>query len=563
MWERCKAPGNLAEKKIVLAIESGANFKLFSGEKYVGYTRGCDAMVIAFDDFTEQPQQTKPTKSTAPVPPRPLGSASEEPLAAEQEQPPTLAETLAHYLECAKRGESIEGMMEKLQEIARTRSKKLPTVYTWEKAKEVLKKAHWNGSAIEWWNSKLLESAPPRLQLRTKFAVEPDETGAEALDKAGIIRLQLPVELEPWTAQPARVRRFWRAVLGFLGEFNKGMTLPAEEMCKMFDYVNNYLPVFWRFRRRKLIFIRDKSEQLPLCDRDYFIRLFDFAVVVRRAGIANLWPQDSCAVPLKNAINTVKTFVDVRYPWLTLPSREQLMADAYLDQACAMLWNTDDLIELDNPPDFKFEKATLERVVRDCVDSCTWSKQLEVYNADNFGSAPDFDACFSDTVLDARRIWAEIKERTHWVSGTPVCSGPQTIAAGRLCHIATKKIPSKRSTPEFVKFTRETKLIKRELLDLNWVVCTESFSQYVSLFPKWLLLMEMRVPILPVSSVANVNSRLAYTVLVQDDDVWLGQRHWSARLPLYRIDADKLYINTGYAAFSRELLKYKIACLLQ
>lgn len=569
MWERCLAPSCLAEKKIVVAIRADLNYKIFNGVKYVGYTRGCDAVVVAFDEFSTPPapvvQKLPPKTAGIPFPMRPPGSQGsvvEEPTIQEEEEP-TLAETLAHYLECAKRGESIEGIHVKLQEILQNRSlKKLPPVYTWEKAKELLLKEHWNGGAIEWWKSESLEPEPPRIQFRTKFAVEPNETGAEALDKAGIVRLNLPLEVKPWLKQPATVRRFWRAVLGFLAELNTGMQLPAEEMCRIFSYMNTYLPVFWKFRRRKLLYIPDKSESMPLCDPDYFIRLFDFAVTVRRLGVEKIWTRQTWLLPLHAAMAPLRSFIEVRYPWMALPDRNQLMTDCCLDQICAMLWAKQELLVLEKLPELKYDSDCLLRVVQDCIDTCSWSKELERFNADNFGTSPRFKERFTCIPLDSRQIWADVKQHTHSVCNTVALPGPRGVSLGTLCKIETRKIQTTQPVPEFVTFTKENKLIKRSMIDLNWVVCIEEYEKVSHFLPAWLFLMGIRVPLLPVALKSPVNSRMAYTVLIQDDDLWLSQKNWSAKLPLFRVDSGKLYINSGYAAFSRELLKYKIGFLL-
>lgn len=536
--------------------------KLFKGEKYVGFTRGCDAVVVAFDEFAV-PKKPAPL----PRPPRPPGSQSSSSSSESEDADESPAEGLAELLqECIQRaqaGESISDLLEKLNELKKKRQQKLPTVYTWKEAKQKLRSAHWNGGAIEWWKSDSpCETELPRFFIRTKFILEPGESGVEALDKAGIVRLKQSTPVEPWNSQPAVVRRFWRGVLGYLGEFNKKMTMPSLEMCGLFEYANTYLPLFWKLKQRKFLYVADQSHKLPLCDKDYFIRLFDFAVTVRRLGIGAIWNYQKFAVPAQQAIFKAKSFIGIRYPWISLPDTQQLLIDTYLDQACETLWDSTELISAKALPSFEFSPTLVEHIFHDCIETCQWSRQMEVFTADSFGTAGSLEQRYCQANIDSAKVWSESKPGMHMLRSTEVGYGPTMLSVGRSHGLSVKRLQSKKPIPGFLSFTHETKVIKRELIDLNWVLCTDSFEQYKFVFPAWLLCMGMNVPLLPVANPTKVRADLLYAVLIQDDDIWLGQRYWSLKLPLYKIVNGKLYTNAGYAAFSRDLLKRKISCLL-
>lgn len=546
----------MSEKKIALAIQSGVDMKLFKGEKYVGFTRGCDAVVVAFDEFSVA------EKPTLPRPPMPLGSQSSESEESEETPAEAIGELLRECINRAQAGQSIADLLSKLKILKSAQQTKLPTVYSWEEAQKKLKSAHWNGGAIEWWKSAAYEPSLPRFFSRTKFILEPEETGAQALDKAGIVLLKLSTPVDPWTAQPAVVRRFWRGVLGYLGEFNKKMTMPPLEMCSIFDYANTYLPLFWKFKQRKYLTVVDRSDELPLCDKDYFIRLFDFAVTIKRFGIKSLWDYQKCSVPAQQAIFVAKSFIAVRYPWLSIPDISQLLLDTYLDQACERLWDSTELISSKAPGCFEFSTKSLENVIHDCIETCHWSRQMELFTADCFGGTVSLEDRYSQTNVDSMKVWSESRIGFHMLRSTEVGYGPALLSVGRSHEFSVKKLQNKRPVPGFLKFTYETKIIKREMIDLNWVLCTDEFSAYKMVFPNWLLCMGMNVPIMPVAIQEKVRSELLYTALIQNDDLWLGQRYWTLKLPLYKLVGDKLYANTGYAAFSRDLLKRKISCLL-
>lgn len=559
MWEKCRLPGNLSEKKIALAIQSGVDMKLFKGEKYVGFTRGCDAVVVAFDEFAVTQKPTPPRPIQPPGSQSSSSSDSEEP---EENPAEAIGELLKECIQRAQAGESITDLLAKLGSLKAAHQTKLPTVYTWKEAKQKLKSVHWNGGAIEWWKSECCEPSLPRFFSRTRFILEPEETGVEALDKAGIVRLKLPVPVEPWTTQPAVVRRFWRGVLGYLGEFNKKMTMPPLEMCSIFDYANTYLPLFWKLKQRKYLTVPDRSEDLPLCDKDYFIRLFDFAVTIKRLGIKAIWDQEKCYNPTKQVIFNAKSFIAVRYPWLSIPDTSQLLLDTYLDQACERLWDSTELISMKALTPFEFSLKSVENVIHDCIETCNWSRQMELFTADCFGSTVPLENRYCKSNVDSMKVWSESRAGFHMLRSTEVGYGPTFLSVGRSHDFVVKKLQSKKATPEFLKFTYETKIIKRELIDLNWVLCTDTFSAYKLVFPTWMLCMGMNVPIMPVAMKDKVHLDLLYTSLIQNDDLWLGQRYWTLKLPLYKVVGDKLYANTGYAAFSRELLKRKISCLL-
>jgi hypothetical protein len=559
MWERCERPNTLDHKKIVLAIRATVSVGIYHGEKYIGYVRGCDAVVVAFDSFKNKDEKI----SYANRPLMPKGSCSSSSSSSESEDDGgqlTAEDVIAQYVEFAKSNMSVSKFLETLQQqLPQAKSK--PSTVTWEKAKTLLLAEGWNGGAIEWWKSKTVEVRLPRLYHRTKFLVQKEESGAIALEKAGIIQLRNPKKPASWLEQPATVRRFWRAILGFLAEFSTKLEFPEEELCSLFDYANYYLPAFWRFKSRKLAYVRDLSYKVPLADRNYFIRIFDFAVVVRRMGIGAVWAYEACALPAKAVMENLRNFFYVRYPWVEVPSPDQLVMDMYLDQACEFLWNNESLFE-SSSTEFSFNVVNLERVVHDCIDVCPRSKQMERFNTSGQSKTP-IVAQFSQVSLDNGKIWTKLKQSTCHLPGAVTFSGPRNVNLQYPMDYDTKLIPL-HCVPQFMQVASANAILKRNLFDLNYTIAPANLKRFLGYLPKWLFELSITTPKLPVyfESMTDTKRQLVFSVLAQDEELWLSQRKWSQKQPLYRILNDELYINTGYAVFSRELLKRKISFLL-
>lgn len=551
MWKRCEKPNNLEHKQITLAIRANVDVSQFSGAKYIGYTRGCDAVIVAFDEFVK----VKPINKPSSMPLRPKGSCSSS-SESEDQQEVQQQDAMADYIQFALSNSSVTEFLETLK--VSPGFKLRPKVYNWKCAKEVLQKEGWNSSAIEWWYSDKPQLRLPRLNVRTKFEVPEGKTGATALREAGILQVTTPLPAMAWQSLPARVRRFWRAILAYLAAISTRLDLPDEEICSMFDYSNNYLPAFWKFKSRKLLYIQDTSHKLPPSDRNYFIRLFDFAIVVRRAGIGGVWDYSRCALPARPLVDSVSSFLRVRYPWVDLPNAQELVISTYLDQACELLWDSKHLIAYENCKDFSFKSIHLQRTIEDCIEVCSRSVQLEGLN---FGAQNRLKPMlqFGISSVDGRKVWSKLKRFTCYPPGQSYLTGPQNVNIGFGSGFNVKLIPMQ-CVPEFKK----TIASGSEVADLNYVIASELLQLNQTYIPNWLLRMNISAPLLPIcfNTLTDTQRQLMFATLSQDEEIWLSQRKWSQRFPIFRVIDSKLYINTGYAAFTRDLLKRKVAFII-
>jgi hypothetical protein len=260
-------------------------------------------------------------------------------------------------------------------------------------------------------------------------------------------------------------------------------------------------------------------------------------------------------------VENLRNFFYVRYPWVQVPSPDQLAFDMYLDQACEFLWDTEELFDCSST-EFRFNVTHLERVVHDCIEVCPRSKQMERFNTTGQSKTP-FCVQFSQVPLDSGKVWSKLKQSTCHLTSQVTFSGPRNVNLQYPRDYDTKLMPLQ-CIPQFMQLASANAILKRNLFDLNYTIAPAHLKRMLTYLPKWLFEMSITSPKLPVyfESMTDTKRQLVFSVLAQDEELWLSQRKWSQKQPLYRILNEELYINTGYAVFSRALLKRKISFLL-